>query len=156
MGLKEKLFKKVNRQHFVQNYKRMWPFVKPYWFRALVAMLLCFPVGSMDAVVAWSLRPFLDVVLVKDSATSGQAWWVPAFIIGLTVVQGVLTYALTYLNTWLGTHISNDLKQALFNKLVTFEAAFFDTRNSGLIVQRFNNDADMACSGLLDNVRLFV
>ncbi|MBR6000548.1 MAG: hypothetical protein IK089_04755, partial [Oxalobacter sp.] len=75
MGLKEKLLKKINRQHFVQNYKRMWPFVKPYWFRALIAMLLCFPVGSMDAVVAWSLRPFLDVVLVKDSATSGQAWW---------------------------------------------------------------------------------
>ncbi len=156
MGIKEKLSKKFNNQLFVHNYKRMWPFVKPYWFRALIAMLLCFPVGSMDAIVAWSLRPFLDVVLVKDSATSGQAWWVPAFIVGLTVVQGALTYAVTYLNTWLGTHISNDLKQALFNKLVTFEAAFFDTRNSGLIVQRFNNDADTACSGLLDNVRLFV
>lgn len=156
MGIKEKLSKKINNQQFVRNYRRMWPFVKPYWFRALVAMLLCFPVGSMDAVVAWSLRPFLDVVLVKDTATSAQAWWVPAFIVGLTVVQGILTYALTYLNTWLGVHISNDLKQALFNKLVTFEAAFFDARNSGVIVQRFNNDADMACAGLLDNVRLFV
>ncbi len=156
MGIKEKLSKKFNNQHFVQNYRRMWPFVKPYWFRALIAMLLCFPVGSMDAIVAWSLRPFLDVVLVKDSATSGQAWWVPAFIVGLTVVQGALTYAVTYLNTWLGTHISNDLKQALFNKLLGFEAAFFDTKNSGDIVYRFNTDANTACSGLLDNVRLFV
>ncbi|MBS7328898.1 MAG: ATP-binding cassette domain-containing protein [Oxalobacter sp.] len=134
----------------------MWPFVKPYWFRALVAMLLCFPVGSMDAVIAWSLRPYMDVVLVKDTASSSQAWWVPAFIVGFTIVQGILTYAVTYLNTWLGTHISNDLKQALFNKLLVFEAAFFDSRNSGFVVQRFNNDAEQACSGLLDNVRLFV
>lgn len=151
-----KIKEKINNQQFVRNYRRMWPFVKPYWFRALVAMLLCFPVGSMDAVIAWSLRPYMDVVLVKDAATSSQAWWVPAFIVGFTVVQGLLTYAVTYLNTWLGTHISNDLKQALFNKLMVFEAAFFDTRNSGDIVYRFNTDANTACSGLLDNIRLFV
>ncbi len=110
----------------------------------------------MDAVIAWSLRPYMDIVLVKDTAASSQAWLVPGFIIGFTILQGALTYAVTYLNTWLGTHISNDLKQALFNKLLVFEAAFFDSRNSGDIVYRFNNDANTACSGLLDNLRLFV
>lgn len=152
MRIKEK----IGSLLFVKNYRRMWPFVKPYWFRALIAMLICFPVGSMDAVIAWSLRPYMDVVLVKDTATSAQAWWVPAFIVGFTILQGILTYAVTYLNTWLGRHISNDLKQALFNKLLVFEAGFFDTRNSGDIVYRFNSDADTACSGLLDNLRLFV
>ncbi len=152
MGIKEK----ISKLRFIQNYQRMWPFIRPYWFRAAVAMILCFPVGSMDALIAWSLRPYLDVVLVKDTASSSQAWWVPAFIVGFTFIQGLLTYAVTYLNAWLGMHISNDLKQALFNKLLVFEAAFFDTRNSGDIVYRFNTDADTACSGLLDNIRLFI
>ncbi len=146
-------FKKLR---FITNYKRMWPYIKPYWFRSLVAMLLCFPIGSLDAVIAWSLKPYMDSVLVKDSASSTSAWYVPLFIIGFTVCQGVLTYSVTYLNTWLGTHISNDLKRTLYNKLLVFEPAFFDTRNSGEIVFRFNSDADTACSGLLDNVRLFV
>lgn len=147
---------KLEKIRFVANYKRMWPYIKPYWFRSLVTMLLCFPIGSLDAVIAWSLKPYMDTVLVKDAATSTSAWYVPIFIVGFTVCQGALTYSVTYLNTWLGTHISNDLKRTLYNKLLVFESAFFDTRNSGDIVYRFNTDADTACSGLLNNVRLFV
>ena len=45
---------------------------------------------------------------------------------------------------------------SLYNKLLTFETSFFDRQNSGDIVFRFNNDADLACSGLLSNLRLFV
>ena len=41
--------KKVN---IAQAYKRMWPFVKPYWFRALIATLITIPIGSLDALIA--------------------------------------------------------------------------------------------------------
>ena len=40
--------------------------------------------------------------------------------------------------------------------MLTFETAYFDKRNSGEIVYRFNNDADTACTGLLDNLKVFV
>ncbi len=119
-------------------------------------MLICLPIGSLDAVIAWSLKPFMDGVLIKDTATSNSVWQVPVFIVGFTIFQGILNYLAAYLNTWLGTHISNDLKQTLFNKLLAFEPAFFDTRNSGEIVTRFNGDANTACAGLLDNLRQFV
>lgn len=140
---------------FIVNYRRMWPFVKPYWFRALLAMLMCFPIGSMDAVIAWFLKPYMDMVLIEKTAGSSP-WFAPLFIIGFTVVQGGMTYLVTYLNVWVGTHITQDLKTALYDKLLSFETSFFDTRNSGDIMYRFNNDADIACSGLLSNLRLFI
>ena len=35
------------------------------------------------------------------------------------------------------------------------DATFFDRSTSGDVMFRFNQDADMACSGLLSNLKLF-
>ncbi|MBP5399597.1 MAG: ABC transporter ATP-binding protein [Alphaproteobacteria bacterium] len=132
----------------------MWPFVKPYWFRALLAILICIPVGALDSVIALALKPYMDNVLVDK--TSSSPLYIPLLIVAFTTVQGFLNYAATYLNTWVGTKINHDLKRALFRKLLTFESAFYDQNASGYVIQRFTNDADTACTGLLDNLKLFV
>ena len=149
------MLEKLRNSPFYLNYKRMWPYVKPYWFRALLAMWLCIPIGSLDAVIALSLKPYMDMVLIEKSVGT-SAWYAPLFIIGFTIGQGALTYLATYLNVWVGSHVTNDLKMSLYSKLLTFETSFFDRQNSGDIVFRFNNDADLACSGLLSNLRLFL
>ena len=139
---------------FSQHYKEMWPFVKPYWFRALLGILICIPVGALDSVIAFSLKPYMDYVLVDKSASSPT--YIPILIVAFTTVQGFLNYAATYLNTWVGTRINHDLKRALFKKLMSFESAFYDKNASGYVIQRFTTDADTACTGLLDNLKLFV
>ena len=140
--------------NFSEHYKKMWPFVKPYWFRALLAVLMSIPIGALDAVVAWSLRPFMDVVLVEKNVNA--SWYIPFAIVGVTLIQGALNYSATYLNAWVGLKINQDLKRALYRKLLFLEPAYYDKNNSGYIVQRFSADADQACSSLLDNVKLFV
>ena len=50
------LKQKMTRNQFVQNYKRMWPFVKPIWPIALLSLLICVPVGSLDAAIALSRK----------------------------------------------------------------------------------------------------
>ena len=42
----------------------MWPYIKPYWFRALLGVALAVPVGALDSVVALFLKPYTDDVLV--------------------------------------------------------------------------------------------
>ena len=139
---------------FTDHYRQMWPFVKPYWVRALLAVLICIPVGALDSVIAFSLKPYMDHVLVdKDMASP---IYIPLLIVAFTTVQGLLNYAAIYLNTWVGTRINHDLKRALFRKMMSFEPAFFDQNASGTIIQRFATDADIACLGLLDNLKLFV
>lgn len=112
------------------------------------------PIGALDAVVAWSLRPFMDVVLVEKNVNA--SWYIPFAIVGFTLIQGALNYSATYLNAWVGLKINQDLKRALYRKLLFLEPAYYDKNNSGYIVQRFSADADQACSSLLDNVKLFV
>lgn len=143
----------INNQRFFKNYKRMWPYVKPVWFRALCSMLICIPIGSLDAVIALALKPYMDLVMVEKSVTS--PWYIPLGIVAFTSVQGGLKYLSSYLSTWVGGKITNGLKFDLFKKLLTFETSFYDKRNSGDVVFQFNNMADSACSGLLDNLSVF-
>lgn len=154
----EKLSSAMKRQvlgnMFVKNYKRMWPYIKPVWFRALLTLLLAIPVGSMDALIAWAIKPYTDAVMVQQNLAA--SWYIPILIVGFTAVQGGLTYVLNYLNTWVGGKITNALKADLFKKLLTFETEFFTSKNSGEILIRFNSNADGACAGLLSNLKSFV
>lgn len=138
---------------FADHYKKILPYVKPYYWRALFAVALSIPIGALDAVIAWALKPYMDIVLVDKSAQSPAI--IPLVIVLFTVFQGGLTYLSTYMNSWVGMKITQDVKRALYQKLLILESAFFDKNDSGLIIQRFSTDADTACTGLLDNVRLF-
>ncbi len=143
----------IKQQRFVINYSRMWPYVKPVWFRALCSMLICIPIGSLDAVIALALKPYMDLVMVEKSVTS--PWYIPLGIVAFTSIQGGLKYMSSYLSTWVGGRITNGLKFDMFKKLLTLPTSFYDKRNSGDVVFQFNNQADMACSGLLDNLSVF-
>lgn len=150
LNLKDKLFNNA----LVRNYRRMWPYIKPYWFRALMAILISIPIGALDAVIALALKPYSDMVMVEKSLQS--AWYIPLGIVAFTCLQGGLSYLATYLNAWAGAKITNALKLDLYKKMLSFDTNFFNTRNSGDILFMFNNNADMACAGLLNNLKTFV
>lgn len=139
---------------FVKNYRRMWPYIKPYKWRALAAMLITIPVGLMDALIAWSLKPYMDIVMLEK--TSSYVMYLPFAVILIGLLQGTFNYAATYLNTWVGRKISNDVKLILFEKLMRNDTAFFDKETSGQIQFRFNHDVDAACNGLITNLKIFI
>ena len=156
MSLKSLLAEKIanlKNLRFVVNYRRMWPYVKPVWFRALCSMLICIPIGSLDAVIALALKPYMDLVMVDKSIQS--PWYIPLGIVAFTSIQGGLKYMSSYLATWVGSKITNALKYDLYKKLLTFPTEFYDKRNSGDVIFQFNNMADSACVGLLDNLSVF-
>ena len=118
-----------------------------------MAVLVTIPLGAMDAVIAWVLKPYMDIVMIEKSVKATSL--LPLLIIIFSLFQSLLNYTATYLNTWVGQKITMDLKKDLFKKMMRCDAGFFDKSTSGDIMFRFNNDADMACSGLLSNLKLF-
>ena len=134
---KQKLKEKLLSVYSLKNYAQILPYAKPYWFRAMLAILITVPVGSMDAVIAWSLKPFMDVVLVEKQ--TGWTMYIPLMIIAFSVLQALFTYIATYMNTWVGNKMANDMKKQLFQKLMRSDAAFFDKSNSGEVLFNYNN-----------------
>ena len=148
----KKLINKIKNTPFIYDYRQMWPFIRPYWGRALCAVLITIPVGALDAVIAWALKPYMDVMMIEKSANT---YWIPLVIIAFSALQGILTFMANYMNTWVGHRISADVKITLFDKLMKFDASYFDNNTSGQVMMRFNKDVEEACSGLLNNLKQF-
>lgn len=144
----------ISRNLLVINFRRMWPYVKPYWFRACLGVALTVPVGALDGVVAMFLKPFMDKVMV-DKQPHFSAM-IPFLIVGFTIVQGVLIYASNYLNTWVAQKITIGVKRKLYAKLLSMDTSYFDQNNSGTILFRYSTDAEMASTGLVDNLKQFL
>ncbi|MCH5276602.1 MAG: ABC transporter ATP-binding protein [Desulfovibrionaceae bacterium] len=144
----------LTANQFVTNYRRMWPFVRPIWFWALLSVLICIPIGSLDAAIALFLKPYTDIVVVGKDMSS--PWYIPLLIVTFTFVQGLLNYAATFLSVWVGGKLTMSLKKRLYEKLVCFDPAYFDKSTSGEIIYRYNTDADTACAGLLTNLKNFI
>lgn len=143
-------FKDIN---IIQNYRNIYPFIQPYQGRAILAMLVTVPLGAMDAVIAWVLKPYMDIVMIEKTVKTTSL--LPLLIVLFSLLQSFLSYASNYLNTWVGQKISMDVKRKLFKKMMHFDAAYFDKTTSGTAMMRFNKDAETACSGLLSNIKLF-
>ncbi len=144
----------LDRNQFSVNYRRMWPFIKPFWPMALLSLLICVPVGSLDAIIALFLKPYTDVVVVGKSMES--PWYIPLLIVGFTTVQGLLNFGGAYLNAWVGGKLTLGLKARLYEKLIHIEPSYFDKTTSGEVLFRFSSDAELACSGLLGNLKSFL
>lgn len=127
------------------------PYFKPYLFRTLLALLLAIPIGSLDAVIALSLKPYMDIVMLNKQMQSPL--YIPFLIIIFTTIQGALNYLATYMNDWVGGKVTNDLKIDLYKKLMHQSSSFFDKQTSGKVLKGYNNDADKSCSGLLTNIK---
>jgi subfamily B ATP-binding cassette protein MsbA len=145
--------------------KRMFKYLKPFLGRAILALLVAIPVGMLDGIVAFALKPYLDYVLgQKDLVVNYSfihfsiSWSTLAFIIPFGVVlfaafQGVLKYLNEYLSDWTSQKLTNSIKIALFNKLVYMDTSFYDENTSGTILQRYLNDTDIASTGLVNNLK---
>lgn len=152
--MKNKINKILAKNTAYKNYKRMWPFIKPYSLMGILGIILVIPVGSLDAAVAMYLRPFMDNVMLDKQPSFSMT--VPLLIIGFTVVQGIFNYSASYVNTWVGSKITISLKRRLYDKLLSMDTSYFDKSDSGTILLRYYNDADLAAGGLINNMKLFL
>ena len=41
---------KLLNSQMIANYRKMVPYVRPYWIRAVMAVLITLPIGSFDAL----------------------------------------------------------------------------------------------------------
>src|SRR5574344_437862 len=89
---------------------RIFPYIKPYLFRIICGFLVAIPLGLLDGVTAFALKPFMDYVVGKQDwifhilgHQFTLTWQTFAFIIPFGVVafagfQGVLRYLNDYIS----------------------------------------------------------
>lgn len=141
---------------------RIFPFIKPFLGRVILGFLVAIPVGLLDGVVAFALKPYLDYVIGQKNLVlwSGYeisytmlATIIPFAVVFFAAFQGVLKYLNEYLSNWTSQKITNSIKIKLFSKLVYMDTSFFDENSSGLVLSRYMSDPDTASKSIVENCK---
>ena len=147
---------------------RMFPYIKKVLWRTVLLVLLAIPLGLLDGVIAFSLRPYMDYVVNGDAAQifefqghkiylqSFCIKYIPYAIVFFALLQGLLRYICNYLTEWTGNKMSNTLKFDLFKKLTSMDTKFYDVNSSGLVLSRFFSDPDQASKNLITTLKTFI
>ena len=144
---------------------RIWPYIKPYMFRIICGFVVAIPLGLLDGVTAFALKPFMDYVVGKQDWVFHLlgheftlTWEAFAFIIPFGVIafagfQGVLRYLNDYISAWTSQRITNDVKLDLFHKLIYMDPQFYDENPSGIIITRYMSDPQTASAGIVEQLK---
>ena len=85
---------------------------------------------------------------VDFSAVFRYAGWMAVFYL----VSAIMAYLLQILMIYIARQVVYQMRQDLFNKLVTLPVSFFDTHAAGDILSRFSYDADNISTSLSSDV----
>ena len=75
-----------------------------------------------------------------DSRAASPSLLIPALLILLFLIRGILSYASTVALHWISHRIVMDLRQAMYRNLITLPAAFFDQHAAGGLITKFTFD----------------
>ena len=144
---------------------RMWKYIRPYIVRIIIGFLIAIPLGLLDGVTAFVLKPYMDYVIGgRDLSftllgnpvtvtTVQMAYILPVGVVLFAAVQGILRYLNEYISTWSSQKVTNDIKIELFRKLVYMHPQYFDENSSGIIILRYINDPATAATGIVDYIK---
>lgn len=116
-------------------------FVRPYKKRAFAALAALILTAAMTLSIGQGLRVLIDSGFAERSHEQLQLAVV--FILVLTTLIALGTYARFYLVSWLGERVSADIRIAVFNHTITLPPDYFESKGSGDVMSRLTTDTTL-------------
>ncbi len=144
MGRQKK--KQVVWQDTLYLYKRLYPFVRPYWKKFFIAVACSVPVSLCAGGIAYLVKPALDDIFLKKDLQ--MLILVPICILALYAIRGSFEYGFNYFLGSIGQYITNDIRNALYKHLQTLPLSYFQKNQTGAIITRVTNDVTVLSGAL--------
>jgi len=122
-------------------YKRLTPFIRPYWRRIALAGLCALPLSMCSAGLAFLMKPAIDEVFLKKDMT--MLMLIPLAIIALFILKGICEFSYEYLLGAAGSGIINDVRNKLFSHIQSLSVSFFIKNPTGELMSRVTNDVSL-------------
>jgi subfamily B ATP-binding cassette protein MsbA len=120
-------------------YRRLFPYIKVYWARILVAMGLALVISGLEAMTAWLVKPVLDDVFLEKDLFMLKI--LPIALIGVYFVKGSSRYGQAYLMAQVGQRVVMRLREEVYEHLQGMSQSFFNNRASAELLSRLTHDA---------------
>jgi ATP-binding cassette subfamily B protein len=118
---------------------KLLPFVKPYWRRALVALILLTSLVFLDLAIPRLIQRIIDQgIAPNDQAVVVQT---AVLMIGISVVSTFIAVGNNISSVQVGESVARDLRGAIFLKIQTFSFGNLDQQRTGQLMVRLTSDA---------------
>jgi len=122
----------------LQSIKSLLPFLKPYKKQLLVAAMSLILAASATLVVPLCFRKIIDLGFSDISHAQINLTFVNLFLAAFVLAfASALRY---YIVSWLGERVTSDIRKAVYSHIIVQSPEFFETKQSGELLSRINND----------------
>lgn len=139
-------------------YKQLIPYLSPYKWRFIVALMCGAGAGITNSLIALILKHVSDAIfpgsrpgtaqLMSGALSQGPSIsamiGVCSLIPAVMVARSVFSYLNSYCLTWVSLKLLNDIRNDLFRRIIAQSLSFFNTQHSGMLIGRIMNDSRMA------------
>jgi subfamily B ATP-binding cassette protein MsbA len=119
-------------------YLRLLRYVTPYWRVFALGILGMTVVAATEPALPALMKPLIEGTFIDKDPDLIR--WVPAAIVALFAVRGAAAYVAAYALGWVGYRLVTDLRNAMFEKLLTLPSAFYDEQPSGGLISKLTYD----------------
>ncbi|HSL00473.1 MAG TPA: ABC transporter ATP-binding protein [Rubrobacteraceae bacterium] len=131
-------------------FRRFWPYARPYRRWIPVVVLLVALGSAIEAATIWIYKVLIDDVLMPKEF--GLLFWVALAYLGLTLLDGIISFCDEYLSAWVGERFLLSLRTEFFRHLQGLPPHFFDRRKLGDLISRLSDDIDVVEELMLSGV----
>jgi subfamily B ATP-binding cassette protein MsbA len=146
----------------MDDFRRLFPFIRPYRFSLIVSFVLLIGAGLFEAVTTALAIPLFDKIFgsqaVPISADQRKALellqtavshlpgpllvQVSIALLLLTLLKGLCLYWSNYRMSYVGQGVVTDLRNALYRHVLGQSMGFFSTNSTGRLMSRMNSDVE--------------
>ena len=137
-----------------QNFKRLLSYAKPYKLGFVAAIVGMLGYAAIDVYFLSKLQPLIDDGLA--GANPDFMKWAPLFVVVAFVFRGIFHFVANYCLAWVGNHVVTDLKQNLFEHIMTMPVSFHDKESTGGLISKLTFDTEQVLNSVSRSILVIV
>ena len=116
-------------------------FIKPYKWMVVAALGALLVTAGVNLSLGQGVKFVIDHGFIAGS--QAQLQQAVLVLIGLISLLAVGTFSRFYLMSRIGERVSNDIRKAVFNRIVTLHPSYFEENRSGELMSRLTTDTTL-------------
>lgn len=113
-------------------------FIKPYWKRAVMALILLSTLVVMDLSIPRLVQRIIDQGI--NGHNQAVVLQTAALMLGISVLSTLIAIGNNILSVQVGESVTRDLRESLFRKIQTFSFGNLDRMSTGQLIVRLTSD----------------
>ena len=121
------------------NVRKLWPFVRPYWRPAVMALVLLTTLVFLDLSIPRLIQRIIDQGIRQNNQT--VVLQTAALMLGISVLSALIAIGNNNLSVRVGESVARDLREAIFLKIQSFSFGNLDRQRTGQLMVRLTSDS---------------